>query len=249
MIVEKSMNDRWLSNTYLVADEPGGHAVLIDTGGPLEPILAAIERHRLTLTHVLCTHHHVDHVLHNADYAERFGCPVCGHAREEELFGGLDLRLEHGEEVRSGGLVIRALHVPGHTLGQLSFLVNEERVFTGDTLFRGSVGGTRAPGHTSFEDLRTSIMETLMTLPRQTVVHPGHTEPTTVEREWEENPFIRAWRGVDPSAESRCTAFGRPARLLVRATDYDGGTKCWVRFEDGDVLDVVPGSQVVPLDN
>lgn len=249
MIVEKSMNDRWLSNSWLVADEPGGHAVLIDTGGPVEPILAALEEHRLTLTHVLCTHHHVDHVLHNTDYTERFGCPVCGHALEESLFGGLDQRLEDGEELRTGGLVIRALHVPGHTLGQLSFLVNEERVFTGDTLFRGSVGGTRAPGHTSFEDLRASIMETLMALPPQTLVHPGHTEPTTIGREWEENPFVRAWRGLEPSSETPCTAFGRDATLLLRAADYDGGTKCWVRFEGGDVLDVVPGSQVVLLEN
>ena len=84
MIVEKSMNERWLSNTWLVADRPGGHAVLVDTGGPTEPILAAIEEHRLTLTHVLCTHHHVDHVLHNDDYRSRFSFPVCGHHLQSE---------------------------------------------------------------------------------------------------------------------------------------------------------------------
>ena len=115
----------------------------------------------------------------------------------------------------------------------LAFVVNDERVFTGDTLFRGSVGGTRAPGHTSFEELRHSIMEVLMRLPKRTSVHPGHTEPTTVAEEWDGNPFIRMWRGLDRPVEKRCTALGQPATLLLRARDYDGGTKCWVRFDAG----------------
>lgn len=244
MIIEKTMNRSYLSNTYLVGDKPGGHAVLIDTGGPTGPILEAIERHRLTVSHVLCTHHHVDHVAHNADYKSRFGCPICGHREESSLFGDLDLRLEDGDEVKSGDLTVRAIHVPGHTLGQLSFLVNEQRVFSGDTLFRRTVGGTRGPGHTSFEDIRHSIMEVLMRLPKQTIVHPGHTGPTTIAEEWEQNPFIRVWRGLDQPAERRCTAFGLPAALLLRAEDYDGGTKCWVRFDEGNQLDIVPGSQV-----
>jgi len=247
MIVERAMDANWLSNTYLVADKPGGHAVLIDTGGPIEPILDKIVKHRLTVSHVLCTHHHIDHIAHNADYKARFGCPVCGHAKERELFGGLDLELGDGDELTTGGLHIRALHVPGHTQGQLAYLVNDARVFTGDTLFRDSVGGTRAPGHASFEELRHSIMEVLMRLPKDTRVLPGHTEPTTIGDEWERNPFIRAWRGVEASRETRCTAFGLPATLLLRAHDYDGGTKCWVRFDDGNRLDVVPGSKVEDL--
>ena len=85
MIIERTMHPTWLSNTWLVADEPGGHAVLVDTGGPDEPILARIEELRLTVTHVLCTHHHYDHVAHNADYRARFGCPVCGHHEESEF--------------------------------------------------------------------------------------------------------------------------------------------------------------------
>ena len=122
--------------------------------------------------------------------------------------------------------------------------MNDERVFTGDTLFRESVGGTRAPGHATFEELRHSIMEVLMRLPKDMTVHPGHTEPTTIGEEWERNPFIRAWRGLDAPRETRCTALGLPATLLLRAKDYDGGTKCWVRFDEGNRLDVVPGSRV-----
>ena len=241
------MSEGWLSNTYLVADKPGGHAVLIDTGGPMDPILRKIEALRLTVSHVLCTHHHIDHVQHNADYRTRFGCPICGHSRESGLFGGLDMELEDGDELATGELRVRAIHVPGHTLGQLAFLVNEEQIFTGDTLFRRTVGGTRGPGHTSFEEIRESIMDKLMRLPREMPVHPGHTAATTIGEEWEENPFIRLWRGLDAPSGLRCEALGRPATLLLRAPDYDGGTKCWVRFDEGNQLDIVAGSRVREL--
>ena len=248
MIVEKSMSSNWLSNTWLVADEPGGKAVLIDSGGPAKPILARIEELGVELTHILCTHHHIDHVANNGAFKKAFGCAVCGGRQERELFdqlaGGIDVELADGDEVRSGDLHVRALHIPGHTLGQLGFVVNDARVFTGDTLFRGSVGGTRGVGHTTFDDLHRSIMDVLMALPKDMEVHPGHTEPTTIGREWEENPFVRLWRGADAAKERPCTAFGQPATLLLRAADYDGGTKCWVRFEGGE-LDVVPGSRVV----
>lgn len=253
VIVEKSMSPGWLSNTWLVADRPGGHAVVIDTGGPSKPILARIAELDVEVTHVLCTHHHVDHVANNDTFRQSFGCPVCGGRPERALFdslaGGLDVELDDGDELVSGDLHVRALLIPGHTLGQLGFLVNDERVFTGDTLFRGSVGGTRGAGHTTFDDLHHSIMEVLMKLPAETRVHPGHTEPTTIGREWEQNPFVRLWRGADGSSERPCTAFGQPATLLLRAPDYDGGTKCLVRFAgDGGrasgTLDVVPGSRV-----
>ena len=248
MIIEKTMSSGWLSNTYLVADKPGGHAVLVDTGGPSEPILSKIEELRLTVTHVLCTHHHIDHIQHNADYKSRFGCPICGHKKESQLFGDLDVEISHGDEIVAGNLHIRALHTPGHTLGMLAYVVNDERVFTGDTLFRHTVGGTRAPGHTTFEEIQHSIMEVLMKLPREMAVHPGHTDPTSIGEEWERNPFITMWRGLAREGEQRCTAFGQPATLLLQAQDYDGGTKCWVRFDEGSKLDIVPGSQVAVVD-
>ncbi|MEQ8766136.1 MAG: MBL fold metallo-hydrolase [Planctomycetota bacterium] len=243
MNIVSSRHPGWLSNTFLVFDQPGGHAVVIDSGGPFEPITAQIEEHRLTLTHLLCTHHHYDHIAHNADYQKRYGCPVCGHPDERSLFGDLDIELGDGVELRSGDLHIRALHIPGHTLGQLGFLIDDTHVFTGDTLFRGSVGGTRGPGHTTFEDLRHSILEVLMKLPSETIVHPGHMEDSTIEEEWKTNPFIRNWRGLDEADGRRCQAAGHSAELIVNARDYDGGRKCFVRFDDGR-LDIVPGSRV-----
>ncbi len=247
MIIERSLHPQWLSNTWLVADRPGGHAILVDTGAPVEPILRAVENLGVTVTHALCTHHHFDHVAHSGLYRDRLGCLVCGHMREKELFGALDVELTGGQVIATGDLSVRCLHIPGHTLGQLAFVVNERCVFTGDTLFKGSVGGTRAPGHTTFQDLKRSIIERLMSLPREMDVYPGHAEQTTIGAEWERNPFIRLWRKLDQPGSARCVAGTRPATLLLRARDYDGGTKCQVRFDDGEEQ-VLPGSIVRDAD-
>ncbi len=123
------------------------------------------------------------------------------------------------------------------------FTGREGVVFTGDTLFRGSVGGVRAPGHTTYTDLKDSIMGTLMELPPDTVIEPGHAAPSTVAHEWQENPFIRVWRGLEPEGAQRCTALGEPATLILLCGDYDGGHKAWVRWPDGSD-DIVPGSRV-----
>ena len=187
MIIERAMDPHWLSNTWLVADRPGGHGVLIDTGAPTDPILRAIEEHRITVTHVLCTHHHLDHVAHNDTYRARFGCPVCGHSLEAPLFGDLDRELSGNEEIKSGDMTVRALHIPGHTVGQLAFLVDEQRVFSGDTLFRRTVGGNCGPGHGTFEELRHSLLQVLLALPPETIVQPGHMESTTIAEEAAEN--------------------------------------------------------------
>jgi hydroxyacylglutathione hydrolase len=127
------------------------------------------------------------------------------------------------------------------------FTGGEAVVFTGDTLFKGSVGGVRAPGHTTYTDLRDSIMGTLMELPPGTVIHPGHADPTTVAREWEENGFIRIWRGLDSEGTERCRALDEPATLILLGEDYDGGKKAWVRWADGKD-DIVPGSRVQPTE-
>jgi hydroxyacylglutathione hydrolase len=146
------------------------------------------------------------------------------------------------ETLDIGGLQVRTIHTPGHTAGMLSLLVNGN-VFTGDTLFKDSVGGVRAPGSTSYADLRSSVMDTLMELPPETIVRPGHTDPSTVAEEFESNAFIRVWRGLDPEGDEPCTAMGEPATLVLLGNDYDGGYKAWVRWPDGRD-DIVPGSQV-----
>ncbi|HWF34995.1 MAG TPA: MBL fold metallo-hydrolase [Solirubrobacteraceae bacterium] len=244
MIVERSMSEGWLSNTYVVADEMGGHAVLIDAGGPVAPLLELLDRGQLTLTHVLLTHHHHDHVADlDAVLARHPDTPVLIHALERDDVPQATGTMEPGAAIESGALTIEPLHTPGHTAGMLSLLVNGVDVFTGDTLFKGSVGGVRAPGHTTYGDLRSSIMDTLLTLPPGTRIHPGHTEPTTVAQELEDNAFVRIWRGLDPEGSEPCLALGEPATLILFGDDYDGGHKAWVRWPDGSD-DIVPGSQV-----
>jgi glyoxylase-like metal-dependent hydrolase (beta-lactamase superfamily II) len=197
----------------------------------------------MTPTHVLLTHHHFDHVCDLDRLTQRWpGLQVLIHPDEAALVEGATGTMTPGEPVRVGGLEVTPLHTPGHTRGMLSLLV-EGNVFTGDTLFKNSVGGVRAPGHTTYADLRASIMDTLMQMPPETVIRPGHTEPTTVADEWESNAFIRVWRGLDPEGAEPCTAMGEPATLVLLGDDYDGGHKAWIRWPDGSD-DIVPGSQV-----
>jgi glyoxylase-like metal-dependent hydrolase (beta-lactamase superfamily II) len=238
------MNEQWLSNTYLVADEHGSQAAIIDAGGPVEPLLDALHRMRFELTHVLLTHHHHDHVAELQKVLDRHpGTPVLIHALERDLVPRASGTIEPGQPIECGALRIEPLHTPGHTAGMISLLVDGADVFTGDTLFKGSVGGVRAPGHTTYADLKGSIMDKLLTLPPATRIHPGHTEPTTIGDELEDNPFVRIWRGLDAEGAEPCTALGEPATLVLMAEDYDGGAKAWVRWQDGSD-DIVPGSQV-----
>jgi hydroxyacylglutathione hydrolase len=245
MIVERSMNDEWLSNAYLVGDEPGGTGILIDSGGPPEPLLEAIESNDLDVGLLLLTHHHHDHVAENHVFKERLGVEILAHPLEAEHLLDVDRTVEPGEKLTAGGLEIELLHTPGHTAGMLSLLVNGGEVFTGDTLFKQSVGGVKAPAATGFQDLRRSIMDVLMKLPADTTVRPGHTDPTTIGDEHEHNPFIRIWRGLDEESSNRCTVWEKPATLVLWARDYDGGHKAWIRWDESGEDDIVPGSQVV----
>ena len=242
MIVERSMQPDWLSNAYLVGDHEGGTGVVIDSGGPSGPLLEAAERHGLDVGLLLLTHHHMDHVAENDVWKERHGVEIVAHPLEAARLLDVDRTIEPGETVEAGDLRIESLHTPAHTDGMLNFVVGGE-VFTGDTLFKGSVGGVRAPGSTSFADLKRSIMDVLMALPPETVVRPGHTDPTTIGEEWENNAFVRVWRGLDSESADRCRVGEDEATLVLWAPDYDGGHKAWVRWDDGRD-DIVPGSAV-----
>lgn len=218
------MHPDWLSNAYLVAGRPGGTAVFVDSGAPLEPLLRAVEAHELTPTHLLVTHSHGDHTAGNETLRRRFG---------------LELVERAGDRFQTGELSIELLPTPGHSADSLSFLVNGSACFSGDTLFAGSVGGSGS----GFVELRRSIMEVLLALPPETRILPGHSDETSVAEEWERNPFVRIWRGLEPEGEGRCRIAGREARLVLWARDYDGGSKAWVRFDDnGD--QIVGGSRV-----
>jgi len=219
VLIERSMHDVWLSNAYVLGDEPGGTAIFVDSGAPLEPLLAFVERERLTVTHILRTHGHTDHVIGEDELSALFGVGVATGS------------------VHTGGLDIRALPTPGHSEDGVSFVVGDELCFTGDTLFRDAVGG----GDPAL--VRTSVMEVLMGLPPTMRVLPGHTDETTIGREWEHNPFVRYWRGVEPGGVEPVHVGGEPATLVVWSPDYDGKGKALVRFGDGREA-IVGGSRV-----
>src|SRR5947209_18016256 len=124
------MHPDWLSNAYLVADQEGGAAVFVDSGAPLEPLRAAAGRWRVNPELVLRTHSHSDHVVHEG----ALGLPV------------------RTDGVEVGGLHVEALPTPGHSDDMIAFVVNGEAVFTGDTLFKDSVGGG------DVEQVRRSVM-------------------------------------------------------------------------------------------
>ena len=209
------MHSRYLSNAYLVADEAGGTAVFVDSGAPMEPLLRTAEEWRVTPTHVLRTHAHHDHVEHEAE----LGLPVVT------------------ESLRTGRLEIEAIPTPGHSDDMVAFVVDGEAVFSGDTLFLDAVGGG------DFAQIRSAVMDVYMQMPHDRRVLPGHTDETTIGREWERNPFVRVWRGVEPEGTERVRVGGRDATLIVWSPDYDGKGKAWVRFDTGEDA-IVGGSRV-----
>jgi len=230
------MDPSWLSNAYLVADRRGGTGLFVDSGAPLDPLIAAVEELDLHVPFLLTTHGHGDHIAHHDELEERFGLTVL--ADPAEGVTGAE-PLSHGTVVEVGDLKVETLRTPGHSPGGLSFVVGGEACFTGDTLFAGSVGGTRD----AFGDVRRSVMDVLMGLSPDLRVYPGHTDETTIGWEWEHNPFIRVWRGLDPEGEERCYVAGEEATLVAWSRDYDGGGKGWVRFRDGRDA-IVGGSRI-----
>jgi hydroxyacylglutathione hydrolase len=219
MLVARSLDPGYLSNAYVVGDEPGGTAVYVDSGAPLGPLQSFIAENDLTPTHVLRTHSHGDHVTHEAE----LGLPV--------VTGPL----------QTGSLTVEAIPTPGHSDDMVCFVISdgsgEELVFSGDTLFKDSVGGG------NFEAVKSAVMDIYMAMPHERRLLPGHTDETTIGREWDENPFVVVWRGAEPEGTEAVTVRGRGATLIVWSPDYDGNGKAWVRFDDGTDA-IVGGSSV-----
>ena len=231
MIVERVEHPEWLSNAYLVAEGPGGHGVFIDSNGLTQTLEERAKRDGITITHVLCTHSHPDHVVAIDELAARHGVSLLGHSQ-----------LADGDEVASGGLRIRALYTPGHSEDHVAFLVDQSRCFTADVLFRGTVGGTSAPDG-DLAKLKHSILDVLLGLDDETQVFQGHKEETTIGDERRSNHFIRAWLDGEGLVSEPCRVNQEEATLLLWAPDYDGGNKALVRLGSGPET-IVGGSRV-----
>lgn len=200
-------------NTYVVVDEATKKCAVVDPG-MIEPeeenaLVNYIERHGLTVTHVINTHLHVDHAVGDKFVADKFKVPVLGHKSDETLgtrmqqqammFGmqekldavSLTSYLEDGDKVKVGDGELDVLHVPGHSPGSIALYDPEGKyVIVGDALFDGSIGRTDLPGG-DFGTLINSIKSKLLTLPDDTTVYPGHGPATTIGKEKNYNPYLR----------------------------------------------------------
>jgi glyoxylase-like metal-dependent hydrolase (beta-lactamase superfamily II) len=215
------MHPDWLSNSFAVADREGGTAIFVDSGADIGPLVAAVEEWGATPAVILRTHSHSDHVVHEDELRARYGIEVIA---------------EPGSWAW-GDLSVRGFATPGHSDDMVAFVVDDEAVFTGDTLFKDAVGGG------DLAQVKASVMDGFMTLPDGVRVLPGHTDETTIGREREHNPFVRVWTGDEPEGTERVDVGGKPATLIVWSPDYDGKGKAWVRFDDGTDA-IVGGSRV-----
>jgi len=196
--------------SYLIGDETAQEGLLIDPADGHDMLLGEAASHHLAIKYIVNTHCHIDHVMGNKEMVRRTGAKIVLHEADAagllrtprdmlEMFGAelsppADILVSDGQILKLGSLEIRVIHTPGHTPGGMCLCLNG-MVFTGDTLFVGSVGRTDFPGG-SFQELEHSVRTKLYTLPGSTIVLPGHnygTTPTsTIERERRSNDVIRA---------------------------------------------------------
>ena len=174
--------------SYLIGDESTKEAVVIDPGSPPETESAALAEYGLTLKYIINTHDHYDHTGGNAALSKATGAEI---AMQETAHSAHTIDLKDGDVLRVGGIELRIIHTPGHTIDSISVLAGGE-LFSGDTLFVGKVGGTGLG-----EDARAeyaSLHDKLMVLPPETRVWPGHNygvrPSSTIGDELRENPFI-----------------------------------------------------------
>jgi hydroxyacylglutathione hydrolase len=194
---------------YLIGDEETREALLIDPADDTDRLISEAESHGLTIKYIANTHAHVDHVMGNAEMVEKTGAKIIIHEEDAPFLvqqprdllimfkakpsPPADILVKDGDMVQVGKTGIKILHTPGHSPGGMS-LYADSMVFTGDTLFVGSVGRTDFPG-SSWEVLEASVRKKLYTLPGDTLVYPGHnygsTPSSTIQYERRHNPFVR----------------------------------------------------------
>ncbi|MCU0560482.1 MAG: MBL fold metallo-hydrolase [Desulfobacterales bacterium] len=194
-----------MANCFIVGCEKSRAAAVIDPGDEADRILMALADAGLTVTQIINTHGHFDHVGANARLKKVTGAPISAHASDAPLLGQLsrmaamwgmsaedspppDRLIDEGDRIVVGELTFRVIHTPGHTPGGVSLLV-DGHLFVGDTLFAGSVGRTDFPGG-DFETLKASIQKKLFVLGDALCVHTGHGPDTTIGAEKRHNPFV-----------------------------------------------------------
>jgi len=208
MMVQMFTVGRFFTNCYVVSCEQTKETVIIDPGFDnrfeAEKIFKFIYESGLTLKFIVNTHGHPDHTCGNGMVKEKFHVPILIHKYDTHMLGGLgkgiaeffgfegssppaDMLLRDGDMVKFGRVTLKVIHTSGHSRGSISLLGKKE-VFTGDTLFMGSIGRTDFP-ESSERDMKLSLKK-LARLPDNFVVYPGHGPTTTIGEEKHSNPFL-----------------------------------------------------------
>ncbi len=195
-------------NCYIVGSRRTGEAICVDPGDEPAEILALARDMGVRITRIVCTHAHLDHIMAVRAVKEATGAPFLLHADDLDLAGQLplvarawlgsevppapapDYLVRDGDDFEIAGVSLTALHTPGHTQGSIC-VHGGGMLFSGDTLFRGSIGRTDLPGG-DHEQLMRSITERLLDLPDDTIVLPGHMQETTIGAERGDNPWVLA---------------------------------------------------------
>jgi glyoxylase-like metal-dependent hydrolase (beta-lactamase superfamily II) len=198
------------ANCYIVTDGRSSDAIIIDPGDDPERIISHIEKNGLRPIRIIFTHAHFDHVGASGDLKRRSDLPVMMHEEERATYEvtrkqcvswGLspdDLpkdfkTFREGDRITVGNLSLEVIHTPGHTPGSIC-LYGNGAIFTGDTLFRGSVGRTDRPGGDTNKLLAS--LKKIKVLPENIRVLPGHGDETTIGHERTGNPFLNEGSGI-----------------------------------------------------
>ena len=209
MIVESFPVGALQCNATILGDEASGEAIVIDGGDGVSEVLTRLTRHGLRARYLIHTHAHFDHIADLGTLRDRTNAAALLHPADLPIYAAqpalvrafglsmkppvkLDADLLDGDCVRAGDISVDVLHTPGHTPGSLCFALrfgNESVIFSGDTLFAGSIGRWDLGG-TSMEDIVASIERKLLPFDDATRVVPGHGASTSIGRERRENPYL-----------------------------------------------------------
>jgi glyoxylase-like metal-dependent hydrolase (beta-lactamase superfamily II) len=193
-------------NTYIVFNDETKEGFLIDPGGQEKKIEKIIRDENIDLKFILNTHCHIDHVSMDNYFKGKYSIDIIAAKEEEQILKNLEEQAEYlgfeytgdvvidrylkdGEVIELGDIKILSVFTPGHSPGSVSFLVNDKHLFSGDTLFRNTIGRTDILGGSS-EQIISSIKNKLMTLEDGVKVYPGHGESTTIGYERKFNPYL-----------------------------------------------------------